>query len=127
MKASKYYGPEPIKLDTFNTIEAINGAITGVKTKDFGNGPKLILMLDDVWSLALSDTSYRVIAARYGETDDWLDREITVYRGRLRYRGEEQDGICVRVPPLQEGETAPAKEKGAAKRGNSDLDDDIPF
>jgi len=127
MKGSKYYGPEPIKLKTFDTIDAINGAISEVKEYDFGNGPKLVVTLDDIWTLALNSTCYRVIAGRYGdETDRWFDKKITVYKGRLRFRGEEQDGLCVRVPPPEDGEAPPIEERPPLPKKN-DLDDDIPF
>lgn len=130
MKTSDTYGAQPIKLDTFNdNITAINGHITAIERKQFDNGYRLVATLDDDWSLVLNATSYRVIRAEYGdETDEWIGRPLTVYKGTLYYRGKEQDGICVRIPIAD----PPAKEKapvaGELLEATGDgFKDDIPF
>jgi hypothetical protein len=128
MKASTFYGSEPIKLQTFDTVTEIHSTISEVKTRDFGNGEKLVLTLgDDDWSLVLNATSCRVLRAAYGdETDDWRGQPITVYKGPVRYRGNEQDGICVRVPEPAE-KPAPTVAGPPKGNGSDHLQDDIPF
>ena len=100
MKGSNYYGAQPIKLETFNgAITSITGNITAAEAKRFDNGEKIVLTLDDEWSLVVNATAYRVIRAEYGdETDEWIGRPITAYKGTVVFRGNSQEGICVRIP-----------------------------
>jgi hypothetical protein len=134
MKGSKYYGPEPVKLSTFDNLDSITGSISDVKVKDFPDGSKLAITIDDTWSLVLNGTSYRVICNVYGdETNNWLGRELTVFKGRLRFNNREQDGLCVRVPPVSdENEAAAAERRATLKKptniaADDPLDSDIPF
>ncbi len=130
MKASDTYGAQPIKLDTFNdNITAITGYITAIERKQFDNGYRLVATLDDDWSLVLNATSYRVVRAKYGdETDEWIGRPLTAYKGTLYYRGNEQDGICVRIPDAD----PPPKEKvpvtaDLLEGSGDEIKDDTPF
>lgn len=124
MKASAMYGPEPIKPETFETIDAIHGTITDVISKNLEYGPRLIVTLDGIWSLIINATAARTIRAAYGdETTGWVGQPLTVYRGTVRFGGKEQDGVLVRIPP-EKVETAPPREAVAAGELGQD---DIPF
>ena len=136
MRASKLYGPESIKLETFENVDSITGKITGWESKEFDNKPRVVLALDDAYSLIVSPTNYRVICKAWGDdTNDWIDHRLRVYKGTIIYRGVEQPGICVRIlsddasadppvdPPVVSCDSvAPARGNGAAE-----LADDIPF
>lgn len=117
MNGNDTYGPTPIKLETFANIESITGAITNVIQKTFDSGPRWVATLDDEWTLIVNPTSYRVISKVYGsDSDNWLGQRITAYKGTMHVRGEEKDGVCVRIP-----EPPPEKTPGDG------VQDDIPF
>ncbi len=134
MKASDIYGAQLIKLDTFTeTISSITGRITAVERRQFKDGDRLVVILDHEWSLVINATSYRVIRARYGdETDNWKGQPLTVYKGTVFYQGNEQEGICVRIPEDKEPalvsvpkiDTVNAELREAAA---TELEDDIRF
>jgi hypothetical protein len=128
MKASKYYAAEPIKLETFDDAKEITGTITAATSKRFDDRERIVLTLnEDEYSLIVNDTAYRVLKKGYGEeTDDWIGLPLTVYKGPVRYKGEMQDGICVRIPEGAERPAAPAKT-AAANDDRGTLSDDIPF
>ena len=100
MKASEIYKAQPIKVDTFaDNIVAIDGVVTAWEEKHFDNGKRIVLTLDDEWTLLVNDTAYRIIEAAYGdETNDWVGRPLTTYKGKSHYRGDEKDSVCVRIP-----------------------------
>jgi hypothetical protein len=129
MKASKFYAPEPIKLETFDdTVKEITGTITAAVSRRFDDRERIVLTLnDDEYSVIVNDTAYRVLKKGYGDdTDNWIGLPLTVYKGTVRYNGNEQDGICVRIP---EGEGKPATTARIAPPADDGdvLSDDIPF
>ena len=94
------YGPDPIKLDTFDGFDSITGVITDAVSKDFDNGPRLVVTLDDDLSLVLNNPNYRVIKRAYGgDTDDWIGKRLICFKGTIKYRDEEKESVCVRIPP----------------------------
>lgn len=132
MKASSIYGATPIKLDTFSDVESITGTITEAVLKNFDNGQRIVLTIDDDWSLVINGTAYRIIKKSYGDdTDDWIGLPITAYKGKLHYQGAEQDGVCVSVPPPsdeRERKPQPATVSAADLTESGDgFKDDIPF
>ena len=82
--------------------------------------------------LVLNVTNSKKIASILGtaETDDWADRDITLYRSETEYAGETVD--CVRVRAAKAGAKPQAKPEPApvAAEPNYDgelTDEDIPF
>jgi hypothetical protein len=127
MKASDVYAAAPLKVDVFDTIEVIHGTVTGVAKKHFENGAKLVLTLDDEWTLVLNAGNYRVIRADFGdETDEWIGKALEVYKGTARFDGKEIPSVCVRVAASQPTPRAAAPAK-AETAPSDDIKSDIPF
>jgi hypothetical protein len=91
-----------------------------------GKFDKPDLEFDDGTRLGVSATNNRTLIASYGtESDDWINKEIELSLGELKYEGEMQEAVIVKpISPPIEKKPPPPKPKNS--RGG-DMDDDIPY
>ena len=96
-----------------------------------GKYEKPDLEFDDGTKLSVNATNNRTLMSAYGwESTGWLDKEIELSVGPLKYQGELQDSIVVKPisPPIEKQPPPPKPKDGSgegSKRG--DMDDEIPF
>lgn len=84
--------------------------------------------------LVLNKTNTRTIAALYGDdTDDWLDRPITLYPTWVDFQGKQVEAIRVRPKPSKAAKKPAGKASGKPApmtQEEADVvagDGDIPF
>jgi len=75
--------------------------------------------------LVLNVTNSKKIAQLLGtaETDEWVDRSVTLYRSETEYAGETVD--CIRVRAAKNGQ--PSKPEPLPEPVSELTDDQIPF
>jgi hypothetical protein len=80
--------------------------------------------------LSLNATNLKALANAYStQTDLWIGKEIELYVGPVKYNGQEQDSVLVRliIPPIPFDERPPPKPKPAGAVAVTSIDDEIPF
>lgn len=78
------------------------------------------LTFDDNTRLSVNTTNVRTLARAYGvESDDWIDKQVELVIGEIKYDGKMNEAILVKPisPPIEN--KAPPKKP--------DFDDEIPF
>ena len=70
--------------------------------------------------LSLNGTNAATLIREFGpDSDDWIDKEVELKLGKIKYQGELQEAVI--VEPITRL-TAAEKKKAVAK-----MDDEIPF
>ncbi len=113
MKMSKYAGTSFLKVENFpdgpqiKTIEAI----------EEGQYGKPVVTFDDGTKLTLNATNTKTLIKLFGtdEHREWLGRVTELYVGKLKYQGDENDAVLVRLP-------SPPQRKPS-----DDLNDEVDF
>jgi hypothetical protein len=109
-----------------------------IKPDDLVNGPeqkvmaelgegqyeKPVVTFTDGTKLSLNATNVDTLVLALGPNrEDWIGKKIEVYRGTLRYNGNDNPAVLVRVL-----EVLPAAERRPLPQPvRGDLDDEIPF
>jgi hypothetical protein len=104
-----------------------------IKPEDLAGGPQLkvfasiepgqfgkpIATFEDGTKMSLNGTNVSTLIELFGtEHRDWIGEQIELYRGTLRYNGDDNPAVLVRlIPPPTAARTGP----------QSDMDDEIPF
>jgi hypothetical protein len=101
MDMRRYLKKVFLKVDDVKASGPIRVTIAGVSEGQFG---KPDLAFHDRTQLSLNPTNGLVLARAYGmDSDDWLDKELELYVGETKYRGEPQETILVKPisPPIE--------------------------
>ena len=101
MHMSKYLGSVFLKVGGIRASGPIRVRITDVSEGQFG---KPDLTFHDRTQLSLNVTNVRVLVRAYGmDSDDWLDKEVELEVGEIRYRGQPQEAILIKPisPPIE--------------------------
>ena len=97
--------------------ERIAGARMGKYEK-----PDLLFESGDV--LSLNQTNNDILRRAYGDdSDDWIEKDVELYQGQIKYQGNMQDAVMVR--PI-----SPTVKRTAAATttfGDPELDGEIPY
>jgi len=100
----------------------IRGVITGVEIGERYDKP--IITLDRGEKLSLNATNVTILNLAFGFDDqDWLNKEIELYVGLIRYDGKDQDGILIK--PLSQPN--PDARRNPIRKSGDDMDDEIKF
>lgn len=78
----------------------VNCRVRDVSLESLGDETKPVLYFSGKdKGLVLNKTNAQIIAATYGpETDNWLDKEVTLYPAKVQFQGRMVDAIRVEVP-----------------------------
>lgn len=119
----------------FKAADFENGNLTltikSIAMKSIGQGDDAtdkphLSFNEDHRELALNLTNWNFIADVYGdESDEWIGKQITLYKARVPFGGKIVDAIRVEVPnPIATQNTAPASTRApqAAPSQNNALD-----
>jgi len=91
-----------------------------------GNFEKPVATFTDGTKLSLNATNVDTLILAFGPNcEDWVAKKTEVYRGTLRYNGNDHNpAVLVRAL-----ETVPAAARTAPKPqpAHNDLDDEVPF
>jgi hypothetical protein len=118
MYIRKYLGNAFLKVDDIKASGPIRVTITDVSEGRFG---KPDLTFDDGTRLSCNVTNVRALARAYGmESDDWVDKEVELVVGEIKYDSKMNEAILVK--PI----SPPIKSKSPPKHGD-DMNDEIPF
>ena len=124
MDMSTYVGNVFLKVEDIKASGPIEVTITDVSEGRYG---KPDLTFDDGSRFSLNTTNSRALARAYGtDSDDWVDKKITLTLGKIPYNGVPQDAIV--VSPTSPAPETKASAKPASKApAQPDMDEDITF
>jgi hypothetical protein len=114
---SKYIGKSFLRVEDVKASGPIREKIVDVSV---GRFDKPDLTFHDGTQLSVNATNGRVLARAYGmDSDNWLDKEVELTVGEIKYQGKLQDMILLKPisPPIED--KAPPKPH--------DVNDEIPF
>src|SRR5207237_1442233 len=119
MDMRKFSGERFIKL-----VDVAEGPIperiADVREGKYGK-PDLIFASGDI--LSLNATNNDILRRAFGDDSDaWLDKDVELYQGEIKYQGNMQDAVMVKpISPTQKRADATTEERFG------DPDDQIPF
>jgi hypothetical protein len=126
MDVSKFMGSAFLRLEEFEGRR--QDKIASVRVGDYD---KLVLHLESGDRLSLNASNTKTLARAYGRDGrDWHGREIELFVGQVKFKGQMQDSILVRPisPPLPlEQRRVPEPEPVDPITVAADLNDEIPF
>jgi hypothetical protein len=126
---SETFGGKSMKALVDIPVAGKNFTIASIEPKDFDDGPKLIIGFRGCEkTLVCNRTNAGIIAELHGDdTDDWIDRRITLYATKTDFSGKRVD--CIRVRdrvPVPQGATK-AAARPTPNADNADADEGEPF
>jgi hypothetical protein len=126
MDVRKYCGTVFLKVD-----DVKDGPIRAkIVEVSLGQYDKLDLEFDDGSKMSVNATNGRTLINAYGaDSDGWVDKEVELGPGQVKYNGKMQDSIIIRPisPPLEKSERKVVPLKPAVPAQRPDMDDEIPF
>jgi hypothetical protein len=85
---------------------------------------KMVIYFEELTrGLTLNKTNYEALFDAFGpETDDWIERPVTLYATKTEFEGKPVDGVRLRVDPANR---LPVEQRTIPKP--PPIDDEIPF
>jgi len=128
MDMGKYSANVFLKFGDVKANGPLRVVITDVVEGKFG---KPDLTFDDGTKLSVNGTNNRTLCQAYGtESGPWINKEIELFAGELKFNGAMQDAILVRPisPPIEKKKRKkPSSPTAPAKGKCGDMDDEIPY
>jgi hypothetical protein len=114
----KYAGSSYITLDDV-ADHSIKATIIEVTQGSFD---KPVLLLDDGRRFSINATNCKTLIAAYGEeSDDWIDKEVEIGAGKVKFQDRLQPSAVLKAI------TAPTPFKERTASTQEPPDDDIPL
>ena len=122
MDMRKYSGKTFIKVDDVRG-GPIQAKIAAVKEGQFD---KPDLVFEDGDSFGLNATNTKMLIRAYGpESKNWIEKEIELFLGEIKYDGKLQEAVLVK--PISPQIAAKQRTAAAEKLGDDEPSDSIPF